>query len=35
LTSARRFASEERAVPALYALWRGAIYGADAEIASA
>jgi AcrR family transcriptional regulator len=28
-------ASEERAVPALYALWRGAIYGADAEIASA
>jgi AcrR family transcriptional regulator len=25
--------SEERAVPALYALWRGAIYGADAEIA--
>ena len=26
--------SEERSVPALYAVWRGAIYGADAEIAS-
>jgi AcrR family transcriptional regulator len=27
--------SEERSVSALYALWRGAIYGADAEIPSA
>jgi TetR/AcrR family transcriptional regulator, ethionamide resistance regulator len=26
--------SEQRSVPALYAVWRGAIYGADAEIAS-